>query len=176
MGFRGWCLYCNNNTNQAQLSLAELTGTNYTIIRNIFVLTTNSNFASLTYLHNLHTHCCMPLMHACTDQLTLCILMFQKVIQITMQNLKKIGSVWFGWVWFGVAWFFVFQVVKVVLVSIRTKFELSMCLVCPTIEINVCSAYLQNVVVHFFFLLFKHCESEKTALLCKGSLEKCIVL
>ena len=65
-----------------------------------------------------------------------------------------------------------FQLVKVVLVSIRTKFELSMCLVCPTIEINVCSAYLQNVLVRFFFLLFKHCETEKTALLCKGSLEK----
>ena len=74
------------------MSLAELTGTNYTIIRNVFVLTTNSNFASLTYLHNLHTRFCMPLMHACTDQLTLCILMCQKVIQITMQNLKKIGS------------------------------------------------------------------------------------
>ena len=29
--------------------------------------------------------------------------------------------------------------------SIHTKFELSMCLVCPTIDINVCSAYLQNV-------------------------------
>ena len=37
----------------------------------------------------------------------------------------------------------------VVLVSICTKFELSMCLVCPTIEINVCSDYLQNVLVHF---------------------------
>ena len=54
----------------------------------------------------------MPLMHACTDQLILCILMCQKVILITMQNLKKIGSemsenlalqwkmVWFGLVWF----------------------------------------------------------------------------
>ena len=68
-------------------------------------------------------------------------------------------------------WFFVFQLVKVVLVSIRTKFELSMCLVCPTIEINVCSAYLQNVLHRFFFFFYKHCESEKTALLCKGSLE-----
>merc|ERR1712055_864888 len=88
-------------------------GTNFTIIRNIFVLTTNSNFASLTYLHNLHTRLCMPLMHACTDHLTLCILMCQKVIQITMQNLKKIGSemrenlaikgkmVRFGLDWFG---------------------------------------------------------------------------
>jgi len=64
----------------------------------------------------------------------------------------------------------VFQLVKVVLVSIRTKFELSMCLVCPTIEINVCSAYLQNVLVRFFLLPLKHCGSEKTALLCKGSL------
>merc|ERR1712030_80383 len=56
-------LYSNNNTTQAQLSLAELTGTNYTIIRNVFVLTTNSNFASVTYLHNLRTcfacHLCM---------------------------------------------------------------------------------------------------------------------
>merc|ERR1712030_128514 len=132
-------LYSNNNTTQAQLSLAELTGTNYTIIRKVFVLTTNSNFASLTYLHNLHTHLCMPLMHACTDQLTLCILMCQKVIQITMPNLKKIGSemsenlafkgnmVRFGLDWFGLVCFFVFHLVKVVLVSIRTKFELSMC-------------------------------------------------
>ena len=32
-----------------------------------------------------------------------------------------------------------FLLVKVVLVSIRTKFELSRCLVCPTIEINICS-------------------------------------
>merc|ERR1712030_288614 len=85
-------LYCNNNTTQAQLSLADFTGTNYTIIRNVFVLTTNSNFASLTYLHNLHTRFCMPLMNACTDQLILCILMSQKVILITMQNFKKIGS------------------------------------------------------------------------------------
>ena len=46
---------------------------------------------------------------------------------------------------FSLVWFFVFLLVKVVLVSIRTKFELSMCLVCPTIDINVCSAYLQNV-------------------------------
>merc|ERR1711895_355256 len=98
---------------EAQLSLSELTGTNYTIIRNVFVLTTNSNFASQTYLHNLHTHFRMPLMHACTDQLTLCILMCQKVILITMQNFKKIGSemsenlafkgkmVRFGLDWFG---------------------------------------------------------------------------
>ena len=99
------------------MSLAELTGTNYTIIRNVFVLTTNSNFASLTYLHNLHTRFCMPLMHACTDQLTLCILMCQKVILITMPNLKKIGSemsenlafkgkmVRFGLEGFGLVWF-----------------------------------------------------------------------
>ena len=48
-------------------SLAELTGTYYTFIGNFFVLTTNSNVASLTYLHNLHTRFCMSLMHACTD-------------------------------------------------------------------------------------------------------------
>ena len=40
-----------------------------------------------------------------------------------------------------------------VLVSIRTKFELSMCFVCPTIDINVCSAYLQNVLVLLSFFL-----------------------
>ena len=61
--------------------------------------------------------------------------------------------VWFGLDWFGIVWFFVLQLIKVVLVSIHTKSELSMCLVCPTIEINVCSAYLQNVLVHFFFFL-----------------------
>ena len=95
-------------------------------------------------------------MHACTDQLTLCILMCQKVIQITMPNLKKIGSemsenlafkgnmVRFGLDWFGLVWFFVFQLVKVVLVSIRTKFELSRCLVFSTIEMNVPIAYPQN--------------------------------
>merc|ERR1711895_276838 len=141
---------------QAHLSLAELTGTNYTIIINIFVLTTNSNFASLTSLHNLQTRFCMPLMHACTDKLILCILMCQKVILITMPNLKKIGSemsenlafkgkmVRFGLVWFGLVWFFVFQVFKVALVNIRTKFELSRCLVCPTIEMNMPFAYTKN--------------------------------
>ena len=36
------------------------------------------------------------------------------------------------------------QLVRVVLVSIHTKFELSMCIVCPTIEINMSSAYLKN--------------------------------
>ena len=88
------------------------------------------------------------------------------------ENLAFKGKmVRFGLEWFGLVWFFVFLLVKVVFVSIRTKFELSMCLVCPTIEINVCSAYLQNGLVRFFF--FKHCGSEKTALLCKGSLEKC---
>ena len=67
------------------------------------------------------------------------------------ENLAFKGKmVRFGLDWFGLVWFFVFQVVKVVLVNIRTKFELSMCLVCLTIEINVCSAYLQNVLVQFF--------------------------
>ena len=85
------------------------------------------------------------------------------------ENLAFKGNmVRFGLDWFGLVCFFVFLLVKVVLVSIRTKFELSMCPVCPTIESNVCSAYLQNVLVWFFF---KHCESQKTALLCKGSLE-----
>ena len=31
---------------------------------------------------------------------------------------------------------------KVVLVSINNKFEVSMCLVCPIIEINICSILL----------------------------------
>ena len=110
------------NANQALLSLAELTGTHYTIIRNVFVLTTNSNFASLTYFHNLHTRLCMPLMRACTDQLTLCLLMFKKFILITMPNYKKIGwemsenlafkgkMVRFGLDWFGLVWLFFFCV------------------------------------------------------------------
>ena len=56
------------------------------------------------------------------------------------ENLAFKGKmVRFGLDWFGLVWFFVFQVVKVVLVNIRTKFELSWCLVCPTIEINICS-------------------------------------
>ena len=50
-------------------------------------------------------------------------------------------------VWFGIVWFLVFQLVKMVLVSIRTKFELSMCIVCPIIEINMPSAYLKNGLV-----------------------------
>ena len=58
--------------------------------------------------------------------------------------------VWIGLVLYGLIRFFVLQLVKVVLVSICTKFELSMCLVCPKIEINVCSAYFQNVLVRFF--------------------------
>ena len=50
----------------------------------------------------------------------------------------------FGLDWFGLVWFSVFLLIKVVLVSIRTKFELYMCLVCPTIEMNVPIAYPQN--------------------------------
>ena len=42
----------------------------------------------------------------------------------------------FGLDWFGLVWFSVFLLIKVVLVSIRTKFELSMCFVCPTIDIK----------------------------------------
>ena len=75
---------------------------------------------------------------------------------------------WFGLDWFGMVWFFVLQLLKGVLGSIHTKSELSMCLVCPTIEINVCSAYLQKVSVHFFL---RHRESKNTALLGKGSVE-----
>ena len=74
----------------------------------------------------------------------------------------------FGLVLLGLICFFVFLLVKVVLVSICTKFELSMCRVCPTIDINVCSAYLQKVSVHFL----RHPGSKNTALLYKGSVEK----
>ena len=53
---------------------------------------------------------------------------------------------WFGWIWIGLAWlvFFVLQFLKVVLVSIHTKFELSKCLVCPTMEMNKPIAFPQN--------------------------------
>ena len=54
---------------------------------------------------------------------------------------KWFDLVWICSVWFG---FFMLQRVRVVLVSIHTKFELSMCIVCPTIEINMSSAYLKN--------------------------------
>ena len=54
------------------------------------------------------------------------------------ENLAFKGKmVRFGLDWFGFLKFFVFQLVKVVLVSIPTKFELSMCLVCPTIDISM---------------------------------------
>ena len=43
----------------------------------------------------------------------------------------------FGWVWF-----LMLQSVREVLVSIHTKFEVSRCLVCLTIEINICSTLL----------------------------------
>ena len=55
--------------------------------------------------------------------------------------------IWFGLVRFGLVWFFMLHRVRVVLVSIHTKFELSMCIVCPTIEINMSSAYLKNGLV-----------------------------
>ena len=61
------------------------------------------------------------------------------------ENLAFKGKmVWFGLGWFGLVWFFMFQLVKVILVSMHTKFELSRCLVCPTIEMNVPIAYPQN--------------------------------
>ena len=41
------------------------------------------------------------------------------------------------------------QFIREILVRIHTKFELSMCPVCPTVESNVCSAYLQNVSARF---------------------------
>ena len=56
-------------------------------------------------------------------------------------GLVQFGLDWLGLVWLG---FVMLQLVRVVLVSIHTKFELSMCIVCPTIEINMSSAYLKN--------------------------------
>ena len=83
------------------------------------------------------------------------------------ENLAFKGKlVWFGLDLFGLVRFLMWQSISEVLVSIHTTFELSMCLVCPKIEINVCSAYFQNVLVRFFR---KHFGSENTALLCKGS-------
>ena len=73
-----------------------------------------------------------------------------------MPNLMKIGKemsenfafkwrmVWFGLVQFGLVWFFMLQLVRLIFVSIHTKFELSRCLVCPTIEMNMPIAYPQN--------------------------------
>ena len=42
-----WCCYSKNKATQAQLSLAEFTGSYYTIIINFFVFTRNSCFAFL---------------------------------------------------------------------------------------------------------------------------------
>ena len=44
------------------VSLAELTGTNFTLIINIFVFTTISNFASLIEL-NYYKHICIICIH-----------------------------------------------------------------------------------------------------------------
>ena len=63
--------------------------------------------------------------------------MCQKVILITMPNLKKIGSemsenlefkgkmVRFALDWFGLVWFFVFKSIIEILSSIQNKFELN---------------------------------------------------
>ena len=48
----------------------------------------------------------------------------------------------FGLGWFSLVWFLMLQFVRKVLVSIHAKFDLSRCLVCPTIEINICSILL----------------------------------
>ena len=71
-------------------------------------------------------------------------------------------------VWFGIVWFLVFQLVKMVLVSIRTKFELSMCIVCPTIDINMRIGQPQNG--GFFFL--NGVRWRTLPILCIGSVEK----
>ena len=46
-----------------------------------------------------------------------------------------------------------FQLVKVILVSICIKFELSMCIVCPTIDINMRIGQPQNGGFFSFFFL-----------------------
>ena len=48
-GGGGWFWYSNYYVTQAQLSITDLTSTYYTIVRNFFVFTTNSNFASLRF-------------------------------------------------------------------------------------------------------------------------------
>ena len=73
-------------------------------------------------------------------------------------------------VWFGIVWFLVFQLVKMVLVSIRTKFELSMCIVCPTIDINMRIGQPQNGGFFFFFL--NGVRWRTLPILCMGSVEK----
>ena len=45
--------------------------------------------------------------------------------------------VWFGLDWFSLVWILMLQSVKEVLVNLHTKFELSRCLVYPTIELNL---------------------------------------
>ena len=50
--------------------------------------------------------------------------------------------VWFSFNWFTLVWFLMLQSVREVLVNIHAKFEVSRCLVCPTIEINMCSILL----------------------------------
>ena len=72
-------------------------------------------------------------------------------------------------VWFGIVWFLVFQLVKMVLVSIRTKFELSMCIVCPTIDINMRIGQPQNV--GFFFFFVNGVRSRTLPILSMGSVE-----
>ena len=56
--------------------------------------------------------------------------------------------VWFGQVEFGLVWFLVLQSVKEVLLSILTKFELSTCLVHPTVEINICSVLVIKSLIY----------------------------
>ena len=54
------------------------------------------------------------------------------------ENLASKGKlVWFGLSWFSLVWFLIMKSVREVLVSIHTKPELYMCLMSPTIEINV---------------------------------------
>ena len=59
------------------------------------------------------------------------------------------GLVWFELVQFILVWFFMLQLVRLILVSIHTKCELSRCLVCPTIEINMLDTYPQNELFPF---------------------------
>ena len=45
-------------------------------------------------------------------------------------------------------WFLTLQLVKGILVNIHTKFGLFTCLVCPTIEINMCTVALKKSLIN----------------------------
>ena len=63
---------------------------------------------------------------------------------MTEKLVFKGNLVWLGLAWFSLVWFvfFIFLSIREVLLSIHTKFDLSMCLVGPTIKFNICSILL----------------------------------